>query len=158
MAVNFPVYLSNKRKKPRTHPPLSVDDLHLLDSTVFTKRLCLGITNGFLDFLGIACPFTLRFKLLMRELFEAKNKTLSWEDSLPDGLLHAWKSLIAEAVKTESLFFPRCTRPSKAVGNPLVVCFGDGSFSGFSACVYLQWKLDSDRQMDVMKFMMLLFF
>ena len=94
MAVTFPIYLTNKRKKPRTQPALSKDTLGLLNSTIFTKRLCLGITNGFLDFLGIACPFTLRFKLLMRQLFETQHRKLSWEDKVPKGYLEARKQLI----------------------------------------------------------------
>ena len=140
MAVKFPIYLSNKRKKARSHPPLTVETLSLLDTTVFTKRLCLGITNGFLDFLGIACPFTLRFKLLMRELFETENKKLSWEDQIPESMVESWKLLVSEAVVSDGIFFPRCVRPNHAIGQPLVVCFADGAFPGFSACTYLQWK------------------
>ena len=76
----------------------------MLDSAVFTRRLCLGITNGFLDFLGVACPFSLRFKLLMRQLFETQHRKLEWEDKIPEELTDVWKELIAEAVKSESTF------------------------------------------------------
>ena len=140
MAVSFPIYLTNKRKKPRIQPALSKDTLGLLDYAVFTRRLCLGITNGFLDFLGVACPFTLRFKLLMRQLFETEHRKLKWEDRIPGELTGSWKELIAEAVKSESIFFPRCTRPPGAVGNPLVVCFGDGAFPAYNGATYLQWQ------------------
>ena len=140
MAVTFPIYLTNKRKKPRTQPALTKDTLELLDSTVFTKRICLGITNGFLDFMGIACPFTLRFKLLMRQLFEPEHKVLGWEDKVPGQLLEPWKLLIAEAVNSESICFPRCVRPPTAIGQPLVVCFGDGAFPAFCGSTYLQWQ------------------
>ena len=141
MGVCFPVYLSNKRKKARSQPPLTKDTFGLLDTTVFTKRICLGITNGFLDFLGIACPFTLKFKLLMRQLFETQLKQLGWEDEIPDELSGAWKELIAEAVKSESIFFPRCARPVGAIGAPLVVGFADGAFPAYSAAIYLQWQI-----------------
>ena len=142
MAVNFPVYLCNKKRKVRTQPALTMETLKLLESTPLTKRVCLGITNGFLDFLGISCPFTIRFKLLMRQLYEGQNKQLKWEDKIPAGQLDAWKDLIAEAVKCSSLCFPRCTRPPAAVGQPLVVEFGDGALPAYSACVYLQWKIN----------------
>ena len=68
MAVKFVVHLSNKKRKVRTLPALTKETLGLLESTPLTKRICLGICNGFLDFMGLACPFTIRFKLLMREL------------------------------------------------------------------------------------------
>ena len=141
MAVNFPVYLCNKKRKVSSHPALTVESLNLLDSTSLTKRICLGITNGFLDFLGISCPFTIRFKLLMRQLYEGPNKLLKWEDSIPDEQIQAWKSLIAEAVLSSSLCFPRCARPPTAKGQPTVVEFGDGALPAFAACVYLQWQL-----------------
>ena len=87
----------------------------LLYATIFTKRLCLGITNGFLDFLGIACPFTLRFKLLMREIFETEKKKLSWEDQIPESMVESWKLLVSEAVLSDGIFFPRCVRPTYAM-------------------------------------------
>ena len=148
MAVMFLIYLTNKRKKPRLSPPLSLETLGLLDSTVFTKRICLGITNGCLDFLGLACPILLRIKLLMRQLFEIQHKRLAWEEELPSCMVEPRKQLIAEAVRSESIFFPRCVRPNLTKGQPLIVCFGDGSFSAFSGSVYLQWQISCDHGME----------
>ena len=83
MGVNLPVNITKKKnKKLRSGPDLTVETLHLLSEVKLTKRICLGITNGFLDFLGIACPFTVRFKLLMKELFEEKELSLAWDDGL----------------------------------------------------------------------------
>ena len=78
-------------------PDLTVDTLDLLQTTKLTKRLCLSITNGFIDILGIACPFTLRFKLLMKQLFEDEEK-LAWNDVIKDNDKKAWVDLITEAV------------------------------------------------------------
>ena len=137
----FNVFLTNKKRKARSQPALTADSLDLLESSSLTKRICLGITNGFLDFLGIACPFTLRFKLLMRQFFEEKNVKMKWEDKVPDDMVEAWKDLIAEAVKTSSLCFPRCVKPGGAIGAPLVVQFSDGAFPAFCASTYLQWRV-----------------
>ena len=141
MGVTFTIYLCNKKRKVWTKPALTADTLHLLESTPLTKRICLAITNGIFDFMGIACPFTIRFKLLMRQLFEGQNKQMNWEDKIPDDVLEAWKLLIAEAVQSSSLCFPRCTRPANAVGNPLVAGFGDGALPAFCAAIYLQWQV-----------------
>ena len=142
MGVVFTVFLTNKRRKVRTQPAITKDTLGLLDTTAFTKRVCLGITNGFLDFMGISCPFTIRFKLLMRQLHEGSNRQLNYDDKVPDDKLDAWKTLIAEAVQSSSLCFPRSVRPPGAIGLPLVVSFGDGAFPAFSANVYTQWQVE----------------
>ena len=131
MKVNFPVYISNKKKKARMSPPLTLETLELLPKSIFTKRICLGITNGFGDFLGLASPFTIRFKLLMKQLFDGGKQQLLWDDEVPGEAREAWVQLIAEAVETSSLCFPRCVRPQDAVGSPVVVGFGDGAFPAY---------------------------
>ena len=131
MGVKFTVYLCNQKNKVRVLPALTVESLHLLEPVRLTKRICLGITNGFLDFLGISCPFTLRFKLLMRELFEVPNKKLDWNDSVPESFSVKMKQLIAEAVLSDGLCFPRSVRPVGAVGLPLIVEFADGALPAY---------------------------
>ena len=141
MGVTFSIYLCNKKRKVWSKPGFTADTLHLLESTPLHMRICLAITNGIFDFMGIACPFTIRFKLLMRQLFEGQYKQMKWEDKIPDDMLEGWKLLIAEAVHSSSLCFPRCTRPANAVGNPLVAGFEDGALPAFSAAIYLQWQV-----------------
>ena len=65
MGVKLNVYLCNKKRKTWPKPALTTETLHILSSTSLTNRICLAITNGIFDFIGIACPFTIRFKLLM---------------------------------------------------------------------------------------------
>ena len=60
MTVKFPINVSKKKgKKLRSLPDLTTESFHLLSSTVLTKRICLGVAHTFVDFLGLACPFTL---------------------------------------------------------------------------------------------------
>jgi hypothetical protein len=140
MKVNLPVYLSNKKKKARMSPPLTLETFHLFPDSKITKRICLGITNGFGDFMGLASPFTIRFKLLMKQLFDGGKQQLLWDDDVPSEAREAWIQLIAEAVETNSLCFPRCVRPQDAIGSPVVVGFGDGAFPAYSACIYIRWE------------------
>ena len=148
MAVKFVVHLSNKKRKVRTLPALTKETLGLLESTPLTNRICLGICNGFLDFMGLACPFTIRFKLLMRELYEGANRDLKYDDKIPEEKLEPWKELISEAVKSSSLCFPRCVRPAGALGQPLVVGFEDGAKPAFSGNIYLQWRVPCTHGLD----------
>ena len=81
MSVKFPINISKKKgKKIRSKPNITRDSVGLLESTDLTKRLCLGVTNTFVDFLGLACPFVLRFKLLMKELSQGD---LNWDQVIP---------------------------------------------------------------------------
>ena len=68
--LKFGINLSKKRRNVRIQPNLSLTDIKSLNTVKMTKRLLLGITNSFGDFLGIATPFTLKFKLAIKKLFE----------------------------------------------------------------------------------------
>ena len=139
MEVSFPIYLSNKKKKARMDTPLSLEAFRLLPKSIITKRICLWITNGFGDFMGISSPFSIRFKLLMKELFDGDKKQLLWDDEVPSDARDAWMHLIAEAVETNSLCFPRSVRPAGAIGLPTIVGFSNGAFPAYSACIYVRW-------------------
>ena len=140
MAVRFPINISKRIRNLKEKPDLTPDTLHLLSDVKLTKRLCLGITNGFLDFLGISCPFLLRFKLLMKQVFE-KQDIKAWNAEVSGDDKLAWTSLIKEAVFSGSLVFPRTTRPVDAIGACTLVSFDDGSFEAFSAAVYVRWEV-----------------
>ena len=69
LSVKFPMNLSQKKRGVRLEANLCMDDLDMLKARKLSKRMLLGITNGFGDFLGIASPFVIRYKVLMRKLF-----------------------------------------------------------------------------------------
>ena len=70
-----------------------------------TKSILLGLTNGFGDFLGIAAPFTVRFKVLMRQFF-LLDEPLAWNEPVPEQFRAEWISLIVEALEAGVLPFP----------------------------------------------------
>ena len=80
MTVHFPINLANKVRKMKQMPDLTPETLDLLQSSRLTKRVCLGITNTFIYFIGIACPFVLRYKTLMKQLFQSKSK--GWNEEI----------------------------------------------------------------------------
>ena len=53
---------------------------------------------------------------------------MKWDDKVPEDMLKAWKELIAEAVTSDMVCFPRCIKPAGALGQPLVVVFSDGAY------------------------------
>ena len=148
MAVLLPVNISGKVRKVKNKPDLTVETLHLLQTTSLTKRVCLGVTNGFVDFLGIACPFLLRFKLLMKQIFEDE-EIIAWNDEVKGDLKQAWIDLLKEAVYGEYLCFPRTTRPADAIGGPSIAAFSDGSSVAYAAAVYLRWEVSCKHEISI---------
>ena len=144
MAVILSVNTSGRVRKMKPKPDITTENLELLTASKFSKKICLSIANGFVDFMGIACPFLLRFKLLMKDIFEDK-KITSWNDEIDEEAKKVWVELIKEAVFAGYLFFPRCSRPDNAIGGPYLVSFPDGSFVAFAAAVYLRWELSCDH-------------
>ena len=96
-AVAFPVNLSRKKRSVRVEPNLTLNDVEMLRSRTLTKRILLGVVNGFGDFLGIASPFTIKFKVLMRQLFLLE-EPLTWDEEVPEWSRSDWVSLIVEAL------------------------------------------------------------
>ena len=67
LSVRFSINLSKKRRSVRSEPNLMLSDIETLRTKTLSKRILLGMTNSFCDFLGIASPFTIKFKVLMRQ-------------------------------------------------------------------------------------------
>ena len=144
LKLKISLNLNKKKRNVRSGPEIKKSDLELLNNAKMTKRNLLGLTNSFGDFLGVAEPFTLRFKLLMKKLFD-REIPLLWDEPICGEIKSEWISLIAEAVMGDMLIFPRRSRPVNAVGAPRVVGFGDGSESAFGGCVYLVWKVACEK-------------
>ena len=83
LSLHFGMNYSKKKRSVRLNPDLTMADVGRLGDSPFTKRVLLGITNGFADFLGIGTPHTIKFKALMREIFLLENP-LAWDDLVPD--------------------------------------------------------------------------
>ena len=144
LAVSFPINLSKKKRSVRQEPNLTLKDTDSLRSRTLTKRNLLGVVNGFGDFLGMAAPFTIRYKVLMRQMFLLE-ESLTWDQPVPEQCRQSWISLMTETLESGMLEFPRCTRPASAISGkgPELVGFSDYGGAGYEARVYLRWELES---------------
>ena len=143
LAVTFPLNLSRKKRSVHVEPNLTVADITKLKPTQLTKRLLLGATNGFGDFLGIASPFTIRYKTNMREIF-LQEQPIAWDEVIPEHLRAGWINLLMETLQSGDLSFPRCVRPPNAVKGkgPVLIGTCDFGVNGYDARVYLRWELE----------------
>ena len=76
----------------RTGPDLTIEDLEKLDKVIFTKRRILSIINGFFDPMGLLSAHLIKFKILMKELFEEAD--YDWDTPLPEALQIKWRNMV----------------------------------------------------------------
>ena len=130
--VNF----SPKRRNVRIGPDLRVEQLSTNMTVRLTKRMILSQVNGIFDPLGLASPFTIKAKMLMRKLWMHEAKDLGWDDPLPANCSMDWINFFTEIFEMETFKFKRCIRPNNAIGDPVLVTMSDGAEEAYGACAY----------------------
>lgn len=137
--------LSPKRRKLRIGPDLSQEQIPREIPVILTKRMVLSQVNGIYDPMGLATPFTVKAKILMRKLWCGSNKALGWDDPMPEELRNEWIEFFREMFKMKDIAFPRCIKPSNAVGDPSIIFFSDGSEEAYGTCAYARWELSNGK-------------
>ena len=127
------------KKKNRTISDVPLLSMDQLSNTKLTRRMCLQFAAQTFDPMGLICAYTIRFKLLMREVIKAG---LDWEDHLPPDLEKQWLELIAETLTNPPVTFPRSITSHHAVGRPELVVYSDGSCVAFGCVIYIRWNLE----------------
>ena len=130
--VNF----SPKQRKLRTGPDLILENVST--KIPLTKRMILSQINGIYDPLGLAGPFTVRAKILMRKLWSVVE--LGWDDVIPETHMAEWIEFFRDLFGMKEISFSRCAKPANSVGNPSLIMSADGSNDAFGACGYVRWE------------------
>ena len=139
LSLNF----TEKRGAARVGPDLTDKDLDKIAAMTFTKRLCLQAAAQNFDPLGLIASYTVRFKLLLKEIVA---KEYGWDDVLADNLQKEWKDLLTEVLCLPELVFPRSISHGLAVSRPEIIAFADGSTVAFGSIVYIRFRLDEDAE------------
>merc|ERR1711873_99576 len=66
LGINFVFNPSRKRKGLKSSPDLTMSDMEKFQESSPTRRSLLSLLNGIYDPLGIASPYTIKLKLLMK--------------------------------------------------------------------------------------------
>ena len=111
-----------------------------------TKRLILSTVNRIYDPLGLLSPFTLKFKILLREVWAHVDK-FDWDDVLPTDIQKEWLSIKEEMDELKYLRFKRSLTPAGYIGQPQLIIFSDGSSKAFGAVAYVRWLTDKGYEM-----------
>ena len=104
--------------------------------------MILSQINSIYDPLGLAGPFTVRAKIMMRKLWMSEAERLDWDDPVSDECRAEWNTFFSDLFIMNNIKFGRCLKPTNAVGNPMLVIFSDGSNSAYGACAYVRWALN----------------
>ena len=119
---------ATKEKEDQSVPP-----------QLLTKRMILSQINSMYDPLGLAGPFTVRAKILMRRLW-ASDEKLDWDDPIPEETKQHWLTFFDDLTEMNNVRFERCMRPPDAVGDPVLIIFSDASNEAYGSCAYARWK------------------
>ena len=135
--------LPQKDSKGRVAPDLLVDTVEVVNSTIYTRRKCLQMSAQIFDPLGLLVAYTVRFKILQREIIA---HDLDWDDVLPDNMQEQWKELLREVVMLPKISFPRTITHDLVIGRPELIVYSDGSNVAFGAIIYIRWVMQEPGQ------------
>ena len=107
---------SPKKKKLRTGPDINREQIPKEIPTNLTKRMILSQVNSIYDPLGLAGPFTVRAKIMMRRLWGSEAK-LDWDDPVPEDVRRSWIEFFRDLFQMEEIKFKRCLKQAEAVGD-----------------------------------------
>lgn len=129
--LNF--FSNGKRKVQKDNPN---NDLKL--TPPLTKQMTLSQVNSMYDPLGLAGPFTVRAKILMRHLW-ANSEKLDWGDPILEDNKQ-WSAFFNELPEMNQVKFERCLKPSDTICNPVLIIFCDASEDAYRSCTYVRWQ------------------
>lgn len=143
--ISFKIKLnfSRKTQQGRIEPDVSACELGMRLPSLLTKRIIFSQIGTLYDPLGFIIPFTLKAKLLMRDVVMegSGNQQGGWDEPISEALCKRAKSQFKETILLEDLVFHRCVKPSTAVGHPELVIFCDGSNKTYGTVAYIRWEL-----------------
>ena len=133
VGFNVKVVTSIDNSSVQTFPP------------VLMRQSVLSLMSRLFDPLGFLLPFTLKAKLLMREIFLSENvnsnNTFCWDTPSNKGIYDKCKDFFSELCEVEGTCFLRSIKPDNAVEDPVLIIYCGGSQHVYGACTYIKWKL-----------------
>ena len=128
------VNLTDKKQGVRSGENLKPGDEHLIKDAELTRRKLMSQIHGIYDPLGLLSPITIKFKLVLQKMVEAK---LDWDDVLQGDLEKEARAALTEMVASGAISFPRCVLGElyKEQGW-MLMGFWDGGKPASACCLY----------------------
>lgn len=112
---------------------LAVAEVKVEATGPVTKRKLLAVANSIYDPLGILAPYTLQWKLLLREVWEGH---YSWDQELSEEFLKKYERLMNQLSQITSVRIQRYVTENKNLRCLHIFC--DASGQAYGACAYLR--------------------
>ena len=95
MAVKFKFNPSKKKKGIKSRPDLTLSDLEQFKISPLSRRQVLSLCNGIYDPLGIASPYSIKLKLLIRNCLLSQDRSdtsskKAWDTTIPNSQISKW--------------------------------------------------------------------
>ena len=95
------------------------------------------------------CAYTVKFKLLMRNLSEESTEVLKWDDPVGPRTERDFREILEDMKDLAKIEFPRSIKPPAEAGlwkeDPILMVFGDGSREASCAMVYIRWEMQDGQ-------------
>ena len=101
------INLSPLKKKSRTGPDLSKEELEIRPPAVITRCQYYSQIQSLFDPIGFLSPVLLRAKILLRRNWKGECENLKWDDPLPAGLREEMIKFFIELFELEEIQFSR---------------------------------------------------
>ena len=121
----FSVQLTFLRRGEKSDEGVKVSSGNIADiPTILTRRMVLSQVAGVYDPLGLAVPYILAAKILMRKLCqENSNSPQEWDKPLSAEDRQCWIEFFSGLFDLERLKIPRCIQPPTVSDGPILVIF-----------------------------------
>ena len=133
LSVCCKMNVSAKRKGVRTEQNLDLEKLTENLPENLTMRQIFSIIMAQFDPLGFISPIVIQLKLIMRSLAGGQVDKKKWSALVPKEVSDKFKMVVLKLKDARKLEFPRCVIPEKAIGNPTLCTFFDGSSVAYCA-------------------------
>ena len=101
VTLNF----SGRKRKRHTEPDIESHQLTERFPATLTKWMILSQINSIYDPLGLAGPFTIREKIMMRKLWMSEEEQLDWDDPVSDECRAHWNTFFSDLVIMNNIKF-----------------------------------------------------
>ena len=138
LRYNIRLNFSMKRRGIFTGPDVESNEVLQSLPRKLTKRIALSKINSIYDPLGLITPFTIKAKMLLKNLWK---RGFGWDEDIDGPERELLIEFLISMFRLENIYFNRSVKPENAIGNPVLITFSDASNEAFGACSYFQWEV-----------------
>ena len=102
LGIKFVFNPSKKKKGIKTKPDLTLQDIDKFYESPQSRRSLLSLCNRIYDPLGLTSPYTIKLKLLMKEMLSVDNLG-HWDTPVSKKLIKEWSLAVKEGKQQDSL-------------------------------------------------------